>query len=136
MTKNNYNEKGVFNYDNYISEISHEGERWQPFGGSYYVSDHGRVFSLHTDKLLNPILHKGNSLYYYHIKICDSGKSKIYLLHRLIALVFCENTNPAERTQVHHVDGNPFNNNASNLVWLTPAEHKAIHASMKAGAAA
>ena len=136
MTNNNYNEKGVFNYDNYISEISYEGERWQPFGGSYLVSDNGRVFSLHTNKLLNPILHKGNSLYYYHIKICDSGKSKIYLLHRLIALVFCENTNPAERIEVHHINADPLDNRASNLVWLTPAEHRELHRALKGGAAA
>lgn len=136
MTNNkNYNEIEVINYDSYVSKISHENERWRMFGLNYLVSDLGRVFSLHTNKLLNPILHKGNSLYYYHIKICDSGKSKIYLLHRLIALVFCENTNPAECTEVHHINADTLDNRASNLVWLSPAEHRKLHGG-KRGAAA
>lgn len=137
MTNNNYNEKGVFNYDNYISEISHEGERWQPFGKNYLVSDHGRIYSLHRNRLLKPNMHKSKQcggLYYERIELHQDGKMIRIFIHRLVAMLFIPNSE--EKTQVHHVDGNPLNNIVSNLMWVTPAEHKAIHASMKAGAAA
>lgn len=34
---------------------------------------------------------------------------------------------PADATEVHHKDGNKRNNRFTNLVWLTHAQHMAIH---------
>jgi len=34
-----------------------------------------------------------------------------------------------EGKERHHIDGNPKNNEPSNIAFLTPAEHKAIHTS-------
>ena len=33
--------------------------------------------------------------------------------------------------EVHHIDGNHFNNNPENLIVLTKSEHSKIHASRK-----
>lgn len=43
----------------------------------------------------------------------------VYLLHRLIAITFVENTNPAEFKEVNHIDGDKQNNSFDNLEWCT-----------------
>ena len=43
-------------------------------------------------------------------------------LHRLVALAFCEGRTE-ERNVVNHIDGNPLNNNAENLEWVTFSEN-------------
>ena len=40
-------------------------------------------------------------------------------------------TNCPENKVVHHIDGNGFNNQKSNLMVLTPSEHKKLHAELK-----
>jgi len=42
-----------------------------------------------------------------------------YKVHRLVAEAFIPNPHSEINTVVHHIDGNPFNNNASNLMWCT-----------------
>jgi hypothetical protein len=47
--------------------------------------------------------------------------------HIGVALAFCYRKDPLTQTQVHHRDGNPSNNHADNLEWLSPAEHIRLH---------
>lgn len=47
-------------------------------------------------------------------------------LHRLVAHVF-HGPPPDSRHVCHHKDGNPRNNNASNLCWLSQAENTRLH---------
>ena len=47
----------------------------------------------------------------------------------LIADTFCSHR--AGATIVHHLDGNPANNTASNLIWVTYEEHMKIHQAMR-----
>lgn len=47
----------------------------------------------------------------------------------LVADAFCEH--PQGATIVHHIDGNPANNSAKNLMWVTYEEHVKIHAAMR-----
>lgn len=49
-----------------------------------------------------------------------------YRVHRLVALAFCEKPNNAAGV-VNHKDGNPLNNLAQNLEWVTQRENT-IHA--------
>lgn len=137
MTNNNYNEKGVFNYDNYISEISYEGERWRPFGGNYFVSDHGRVYSLRRGKMLKPALHestKGSNRFYYRVQLWSDGKYENYYVHRLVATLFIQNLTE-DRREVHHINADTLDNRASNLQWVSPAEHRKLHSGKRGDAA-
>lgn len=45
------------------------------------------------------------------------------LVHRLVALAWVPNADPATRTQVNHIDGNTLNPRASNLEWVTCSEN-------------
>jgi len=50
-----------------------------------------------------------------------------YYLHRVVASVWVENKEPLLQTHVHHIDESIDNNNADNLQWVTPTEHRGIH---------
>jgi len=43
--------------------------------------------------------------------------------NKLVALVFLENDDLENKTQVDHIDGNPSNDCVSNLEWVTPKEN-------------
>lgn len=139
MTNNkNYNEIEEINYDNYISEISHEGENWRMFGLNYLVSSFGRIYSLHRHRLLRPNMHRskqGCGLFYQRIELHQDGKMIRIFIHRLVAMLFVPNPDNKTKTEIHHIDGNPLNNNMNNLMWVSPIEHRKLHGG-KRGAAA
>lgn len=85
---------------------------------NYIVYDTGIVWSNRKNKYIKP--HKiGNG----YIQIDINGKPMY--LHRLIATLFIPN--PENKPQVNHIDGNPQNNDVSNLEWCTQSENN-IHA--------
>lgn len=82
-----------------------------------YISNLGRVAILRHDNeltLKHAIITK--DVRYRHIWY----KYKIYKIHRLVALLFIENDNPEEKTQVNHINEfEKYNEKASNLEWCT-----------------
>lgn len=100
------------------------GEQWKPIKDypRYYISNKGRVYSFKHNKLL--ALNEQKNKYFY-VHLWDNGKRKSFRLHRLIASNFLEN--PHNKPIVHHIDGNRYNNDVSNLMWVTHAEHKKLH---------
>lgn len=44
-----------------------------------------------------------------------------------MAELYLINDNPEEKTEVHHLDFNRYNNSLDNLIWLTPEKHRIIH---------
>lgn len=105
-------------------------EIWKPvpdFEGCYEVSSEGRVRSLDKLIVLNNggeyikygrILKQASDKYGYRTVILrDSGRSKMYKVHRLVALTFIEN--PDGFPQINHRDENKANNKVDNLEWCT-----------------
>jgi hypothetical protein len=104
-------------------------ERWLPvvgYEGLYEVSDWGRIRSVARQKyssgrnqwfgkILNPHMVKGG---YRVQKLTKDGKSKNYLVHRLVAEAFIGSIPPGN--EVHHIDSNPENNTLPNLEFVTP----------------
>ena len=62
--------------------------------------------------------------YYYH-KWKFEGKYHQQLLHHAVYKFYCGAI--PEGKIIHHKDGNPLNNDISNLVAVTPSEHQKIH---------
>lgn len=61
------------------------------------------------------------------------GKYERWLVHRLVAMNFVEGD---QNLEVAHLDGDPKNNNANNLAWVTPKEnaaHKFDHGTQPLG---
>lgn len=82
----------------------------------YMISNKGRFKSLrgHIPRLMNPTRQKKG--YYYASTMID-GKVKLFRVHRLVAKAFLPN--PDNLPEVNHIDGNPHNNDVSNLEWCT-----------------
>ena len=86
----------------------------------YCVNKAGEIYSLKVNRKLTPRNHLG---YQSYILKNDFGELKNYKAHRLLALTLIKNDNPKNRTQVNHIDGNKWNNDISNLEWVTPSEN-------------
>lgn len=83
----------------------------------YWVSNYGNIYSDYSGKLrrLKPWLDsKGN---YYQIGLCKNGKRYRFLVHRLVAKAFCNNSHNYK--EVNHIDNDSKNNKAENLEWCT-----------------
>lgn len=109
-------------------------EIWKDIPGYkdyYQVSNMGRVRSLsrtinmsHGGKypvrgrILKPILKKDTG--YYVVGLTKNGLRQASI-HSLVALCFIGP--PPDGCHTHHKDGNRKNNNADNLIYLTPTEH-------------
>lgn len=50
-----------------------------------------------------------------------AGEVSSYFVHRLVGFAFIEN--PLKHPEINHKDGNPLNNNVSNLEWVTKSEN-------------
>ena len=95
-------------------------EEWRDiagYEGLYQVSDLGRVRSLdynHTGRaqVLKPTMARNGYLLVWLFK---NGKSKSYLVHRLVAEAFLSNADGLP--EVNHNDENKTNNAVSNLEW-------------------
>lgn len=74
------------------------------------------------EKILSPCFNKRNGRVYVAIRQ-HGFPPRNYLLHRLIAETFCENDSPEIKTTVNHIDGNPQNNKAENLEWVSYGEN-------------
>lgn len=97
-------------------------EVWLPAPNyeDYQISNFGRIKSFKNgmQKILKPAIDgKG----YLQAGLCKNGKIKRFRVHRLVAQLFV--SNPDNKPQINHRDGNRLNNHISNLEWCTSAEN-------------
>lgn len=105
------------------------------FTGKYKVSDKGTIKSVdrYTEKqhqfykgqIIKQRTRKkqhGNSKTKYNIvTLYDNGKAIHIEVHRIVATMFI--SNPENKPQVNHKDGNGLNNCVDNLEWCTAKEN-------------
>lgn len=88
----------------------------------YYVSKRGFVLSCKNNK--KRILKPDNSKGYLRVVLSKNGKTKRFMIHRLVAQSFIRNSE--NKPEVNHIDGNKLNNQLNNLEWVTRSENE-IH---------
>lgn len=98
------------------------------YEGLYAVTRNGVVFSLPrmTSKKLN-IMNPVDNMPagYLRVVLCKDGHSKLWYIHRLVALAYI--SNPENKKMVNHKNGNKRDNRRDNLEWVTRMENH-IHA--------
>lgn len=101
-------------------QVAYAEEVWKPVVGyenRYEVSNQGRVRS-RVKELAQATMRSG------HLTV-HLGRQTHYV-HRLVLLAFVgAPANSTQRSEVRHLDGNPANNNISNLLWGTVKENRA-----------
>lgn len=109
------------------------------YEGSYQVSNLGRVKSLSraitqlqkgrtvSHKLKGKILKTFCTGCGYDMVNLGSSRGRSKLVHRLVAEAFL--SNPENKLQVNHINGDKQDNKAENLEWASPSEnmHHSVH---------
>lgn len=108
--------------DEIFNDMKHE------YKFRYWITNDGQVFNSDIGVYLKPDIK--NTYYYVNLEKKD-GKFEHVYIHRLVAYYFCKGY--AVKQQVHHIDGNPLNNNYKNLIWVTRAEHAELHRLFRKG---
>ena len=86
------------------------------FEGKYQISNKGNVRN--NTKLMVP---QKTKFGYLKIRLSKNNIAKGYFMHRLVAKSFI--SNPNNKPQVNHKNGDKLNNTADNLEWMTQAEN-------------
>ena len=97
-------------------------EMYKKIDNDYAVCSNGDIVSLKYGKvrLLKPDTDRG----YKRVTFSNGDKAKKHSVHRLVASAFLPN--PENKPCVNHIDGDPSNNELSNLEWCTYSENE-IH---------
>lgn len=101
------------------------------YEGLYVVSDQGRIKSLGrvvTDKRgrnrnIRQRIKKFaiNSYGYAVVSLCKNSITRVWPVHRLIAMAFIPN--PDDKPQIDHINRDTLDNRLENLRWVTPKEN-------------
>lgn len=138
---NLYNKKDLIQYeaahpkkrpDNVWGEInSSKDECFYPLFGYdnvYFISNKAKVINTTNGRVLTPQPHidiKGKETGYLTITLMQVGKAKTIFLHKLVAMTQVDNA--LKKTEIHHIDCNPSNNKASNLLPVYKYQHDELH---------
>lgn len=80
------------------------------------INNKGNVIRIRTRQVISPSINQKG-----YLQVCLQNK-KSYRVHRLVACQFV--SNPDNKPQVNHIDGDKTNNHFSNLEWVTNAENQ------------
>lgn len=81
--------------------------------GFYQASNDGHVYSVRSNKFLK----EAGVNNYRLVTICCPNLVKDEYVHRLVALAFCYNPDPARFNEINHKDECKWNNRPENLEW-------------------
>lgn len=90
------------------------------YEGIYQVSDDGRVRRIYDT--VPPKILKGKDGLYPNVTLSVGCHKKSFNIHRLVAETFLE-IPEGKNMEVNHKDGNKWNNDVSNLEWVTQNEN-------------
>ena len=92
------------------------------YEGLYQVSSLGRVKSLkfNKEKILKLRVNKKR---YFEVVLYIKGKSKVFKVHRLIAMSFLNYKNNQNKLVIDHINNNQLDNNIDNLQIITQREN-------------
>lgn len=93
------------------------------YEGLYQISDDGHVRRLLKNGRTKPV--KNREGLYLSVSLSKKSKRRSYNIHRLVAEAFLDR--PANADEVNHKDGNKWNNDISNLEWVSQRENM-LHA--------
>jgi hypothetical protein len=99
-----------------------EQEIWKDvlgYQGLYKVSNLGNIYSTITNKQLKPIM---TSLGYTKVWLYENKESKMFSIHRLVAIAFIDNVE--NKKDVNHINGIKHDNRLCNLEWVTNSENQ------------
>ena len=82
---------------------------------NYWITEDGKLFNKHKQMKS----YKGER--YEKVVLNINDKPTMKYIHRLVATAYLPN--PDNKAEVNHKDGNKFNNNVSNLEWVTHGEN-------------
>lgn len=94
-----------------IYEVSSDGQVRTKEGKVTYSERHGK--RVWKSRILKEKNKKGRDV---RVELYKDKKSKSWLVHRLVAIAFIPNVDET-LTFINHIDGNPRNNNVTNLEW-------------------
>lgn len=96
-------------------------EKWKDiegYEGRYAISSKGRLYSYRYKRIIVP----GETKNGYLVQgLCKDGRTKLYLIHRLVAQAFIPN--PDNLSEVNHKDLDKKNNSVENLEWCSHIEN-------------
>ena len=98
---------------------------------NYLIYDDGRVFSKYKNDYMK---HKVSKSGYYHLSLCQDGKSKNYYTHRLVAIHYLPN--PQNLPEIDHINRDKSDNRLQNLRWSSKrdnAQNKGMFKNNKTG---
>lgn len=101
------------------------GKTRQYTSQQYAVSNLGRVFNLSQCKELSPSL-ATHGYWQVTLALGQKGQQRYERVATMVGQLWCRNL--LNKPELHHIDGNPRNNRASNLIWVTKEQHATLQA--------
>ena len=97
-----------------------------PLLEGYYATYDGKIISRKNKILKQYKRNKQSRCPYLTISVWDKsvGFARPFFVHRLVAYQYCNlNIQDISGLVVNHIDGDPHNNHAQNLEWITQQQN-------------
>lgn len=101
------------------------GKSRQYTSQQYAVSNLGRIFNLSQCKELSPSL-ATHGYWQVTLALGQKGQQRYERVATMVGQLWCRNL--LNKSELHHIDGNPRNNKSSNLLWVTKEQHAKLQA--------